>query len=78
MLPGLSDEALSYVCVRVLYDDEGEGWATPTIVATPVFGGHYGVDVIMGLVLAPPALFAARHLTRQRQSFHRVDPALPA
>lgn len=56
----------------------GRAWAILTIVATPVFGGHYGVDVIMGLVLAPPALFAARHLTRQRQSFHRVDPALPA
>ncbi len=56
----------------------GRAWAILTIVATPVFGGHYGVDVIMGLVLAPPALLAARHLTRQRQLFHRVESALPA
>ncbi len=56
----------------------GRTWAILTIVATPVFGGHYGVDVIMGLVLAPPALLAARHLTRQRQLFHRVESALPA
>ena len=56
----------------------GRAWAILTIVATPVFGGHYGVDVIMGLVLAPPALLAARHLTRQRQLFHRMDSALPA
>ncbi|TCQ03198.1 PAP2 superfamily protein [Sphingomonas sp. PP-CC-3A-396] len=56
----------------------GRAWAILTIVATPVFGGHYGVDVIMGLVLAPPALLAARHLTRQRQLFHRLDSALPA
>ncbi|WP_175518313.1 phosphatase PAP2 family protein [Sphingomonas sp. OK281] len=56
----------------------GRAWAILTIVATPVFGGHYGVDVIMGLILAPPSLLAARHLTRQRQSFHRVDSALPA
>jgi len=56
----------------------GRVWAILTIVATPVFGGHYGVDVIMGLVLAPPALLAARHLTRQRQLFHRMDSALPA
>ncbi len=42
----------------------GGGWAVLTIVATPVFGGHYGVDVIAGLLLAPPAIIAARRLTR--------------
>jgi hypothetical protein len=56
----------------------GRVWAMLTIVATPVFGGHYGVDVIMGLVLAPPALLAARHLTRRRQSSHPMGSALPA
>lgn len=56
----------------------GRAWAILTIVATPIFGGHYGMDVIVGLVLAPPALLAARHLTRQRQPFHQVDSALPA
>ncbi len=56
----------------------GRVWAMLTIVATPVFGGHYGVDVIMGLVLAPPALLAARHLTRRRQPSHPMGSALPA
>jgi membrane-associated phospholipid phosphatase len=56
----------------------GRVWAMLTIVATPVFGGHYGVDVIMGLVLAPPALLAARRLTRRRQSSHPMGSALPA
>ncbi len=56
----------------------GRTWAILTIVATPVFGGHYGIDVIMGLILAPPAIIAARHLTRRRQPSHRVSSALPA
>ncbi len=56
----------------------GRVWAMLTIVATPVFGGHYGVDVIMGLVLAPPALLAARRLTRRRQPSHPMGSALPA
>lgn len=34
-------------------------WAVLTIVATPVFGGHYAVEVIAGLLLAPPAIAAA-------------------
>lgn len=42
----------------------GSAWAVLTIVATPVFGGHYGVDVIAGLLLAPPAVAAARLLVR--------------
>lgn len=56
----------------------GRAWAILTIVATPVFGGHYGVDVIMGLILAPPALIAARRLTQRRQPSHRMGSALPA
>ena len=35
-------------------------WAALTIVAPPVFGGHYAVEVIAGLLLAPPAIAAAR------------------
>ena len=31
-------------------------WAGVTIVATPLFGGHYGVDVLAGLALALAAL----------------------
>lgn len=40
-------------------------WAVLTIVATPVFGGHYAVEVIAGLLLAPPAVAAAQ-LVRAR------------
>ncbi|GGB30113.1 hypothetical protein GCM10011380_19450 [Sphingomonas metalli] len=32
-------------------------WAALTILATPVFGGHYGVDVLAGIAMAPAALF---------------------
>ncbi|WP_162527169.1 phosphatase PAP2 family protein [Sphingomonas solaris] len=45
-------------------------WAGLTILATPVFGGHYAVDVIAGLVLAAiairmaPALVALPHHLR--------------
>lgn len=56
----------------------GMAWAILTILATPVFGGHYGADVIMGLVLAPPAIIAANHLTRRRPSSHPIGSALPA
>lgn len=35
-------------------------WAVLTIVATPVFGGHYAIEVIVGLLLAPPAIAAAQ------------------
>ncbi|BCA64041.1 hypothetical protein HMP09_3275 [Sphingomonas sp. HMP9] len=56
----------------------GRAWAILTIVATPVFGGHYGVDVIMGIILAPPAIIAARHLTRRRQPSHPTGSAMPA
>ena len=56
----------------------GRAWAILTIVATPVFGGHYGVDVIMGLILAPPAINAARRLTQHRQPSRPMGSGLPA
>ncbi len=34
-------------------------WAGVTIIATPLFGGHHGVDVIAGIAIAPIALFTA-------------------
>lgn len=37
-------------------------WAGVTIIATPLFGGHYGVDVLGGLALAPLALAIAPRL----------------
>ncbi len=42
-------------------------WAGVTIVATPVFGGHYGVDVLGGLAMAPPAIAAATLMVRGRR-----------
>jgi hypothetical protein len=42
-------------------------WAGVTIVATPLFGGHYGVDVLAGLALAPLALAIAPRLMRSRR-----------
>jgi hypothetical protein len=39
-------------------------WAGLTIIATPVFGGHYAVDVLAGLALAPPAIILMRRLAR--------------
>lgn len=56
----------------------GRAWAILTIVATPIFGGHYGFDVVMGLILAPPAILAAHHLTRRRLPARLVDQALQA
>lgn len=56
----------------------GVAWAILTILATPVFGGHYGADVIVGLILAPPAIIAANHLTRRRPPLAPVGSALPA
>lgn len=37
-------------------------WAGLTVVATPVFGGHYGVDVLAGLLLAMIAIATVRVL----------------
>ena len=42
----------------------GGAWAVLTILATPVFGGHYVVDVLAGLALAPVCVAAARRLVR--------------
>lgn len=50
-------------------------WAALTIVATPVFGGHYAVEVVAGLLLAPAALAAVRLLQRRLSSGH--IPTLP-
>jgi membrane-associated phospholipid phosphatase len=46
----------------------GGAWAGLTIVATPVSGGHYGVDVLAGMALAVLALAAAHYLARARAS----------
>lgn len=56
----------------------GGAWAILTIVATPVFGGHYGVDVLAGLMLAPPAVIIANRLTRPRPSRHPRRSTVPA
>jgi membrane-associated phospholipid phosphatase len=56
----------------------GAAWAVLTILATPVFGGHYGADVIMGLILAPPAIIFAQRLTRRRPSPRPLTSALSA
>lgn len=44
----------------------GTVWAILTIVATPISGGHYGVDVLAGLALACASLFAASYFARAR------------
>jgi hypothetical protein len=43
-------------------------WAVVTILATPVFGGHYGVDVLAGIGLAVGGLAVAPALTRRRST----------
>lgn len=55
----------------------GGGWATLTIFATPIFGGHYAVDVLAGLILAPPAIIVARRLT-QHAPAKLIGSASPA
>lgn len=40
----------------------GASWAGLTVMATPLFGGHYAVDVIAGLLLALIAIAAVRPL----------------
>lgn len=56
----------------------GQLWALLTIVATPVFGGHYGVDVVMGLLLAPPAIRLARTLHPPSRPAHPTVAAMPS
>ncbi|MET3828008.1 membrane-associated phospholipid phosphatase [Sphingomonas sp. PvP055] len=41
-------------------------WAGVTILATPLFGGHYGVDVLAGLAMAVLGLAVAPGLARLR------------
>ena len=52
-------------------------WAGVTILATPLFGGHYGVDVIAGLALAPPALIVVRRLCAGGRSRPARNPRSP-
>jgi hypothetical protein len=40
-------------------------WAGLTIVATPLFGGHYGIDVLAGIVLAVVAIVVGPGLIRR-------------
>jgi len=49
-------------------------WAGITILATPLFGGHYGVDVLVGLALAVAALRFAPALVRHRPGRARILP----
>jgi hypothetical protein len=43
-------------------------WGAVTVLATPLFGGHYAVDVLGGLALAVPAIAVAPWLARRRSS----------
>ena len=47
-------------------------WAGVTVIATPLFGGHYGVDVLAGLALAPVAIVIAPRLVRRGTAARRV------
>jgi hypothetical protein len=49
-------------------------WAGLTIVATPLFGGHYGVDVLAGMILAVAALRIAPRLLRMAAIPAARDP----
>lgn len=42
-------------------------WGAMTVIATPLFGGHYAVDVLAGLALAVPAIALAPLLSGGRQ-----------
>lgn len=42
----------------------GAAWAGLTIIATPIVGGHYAIDVVAGIVLAPLSIAAAKALGR--------------
>lgn len=50
-------------------------WAGLTILATPMFGGHYAIEVIAGLLLAPPAIAAAQLLIAPPTAFIRRGAA---
>lgn len=54
-------------------------WAGLTIAATPLFGGHYAVDVLAGLLLATLALRIARELATKTIDLKRMrQPSLRA
>ena len=53
------------------------GWAVLTIVATPVFGGHYAIEVIAGLLLAPPAILAAQAIGGRLGRTPQTEGRLP-
>jgi hypothetical protein len=55
----------------------GTMWAGLTIIATPISGGHYGVDVLAGLALAVLSHAAARALARWG-AFSRPPELLPS
>jgi membrane-associated phospholipid phosphatase len=56
----------------------GALWAGLTIVATPLVGGHYAVDVIAGLALVPVCIPAAQYLVRLRLApSHGTQPQQP-
>jgi len=50
-------------------------WAGLTIVATPLFGGHYGVDVVAGIALAVMALKIVPTLVRNGTASGTGGPA---
>jgi hypothetical protein len=54
----------------------GASTALTTIAATPVFGGHYFVDVLAGIVIASVSIAAARRLVFVRVPFPAIT-ALP-
>lgn len=51
-------------------------WGAVTVLATPLFGGHYAVDVLAGLALAVPAIALAGWWSRPRVA--RIASAAPA
>jgi hypothetical protein len=50
-------------------------WAAITILATPIFGGHYGVDVLAGIGLACMAIAVSPLLVTWSVSLRFVDQA---
>ena len=48
-------------------------WGGVTVVATPLFGGHYGVDVLAGLALAVVAIAASTSRTPRLGGHRRMS-----
>jgi hypothetical protein len=55
----------------------GSAWGLLTILATPTAGGHYGVDVIAGLLLGLGSLWIAVRVARSSGSLPWVAQAVP-